>query len=399
MPTATQPNLQRETLRKIVASPHATGVQRELAQLRIAHSEDSKLLTGYLKQLLYVNRIFPTHWPAQTSGRWSTWNPPITNWPRACINTTCQALIRNMHYAGEAATPYIEHEWTDACWSIRDILLPDDDEVLLTFDHDNIEGKIHDLIVADTEAIEAHKYGFDLHTITCCHLFNMHLPVNLFNPHTFCECSNLPEGKAIITKINGYPFYDISLPRCIHCQWRSTYHWQGKDTKQRVLAKNFNHGSKYTKSKFFVRRISGIEKYGIDYAELTKLADRYIKSKSFSWRRKLDIMEHIQRSRIARSLYGFRRVFYDSSEETGREGFSHMISATVSDYNNETILKLEHLLGDSIRLLHNAHDGDKFAIKRSNVPTLATLKQVIEREISYQGRSLTMTAGVKLYGG
>ena len=108
-------------------------------------------------------------------------------------------------------------------------------------------------------------------------------------------------------------------------------------------------------------------------------------------------MDGIQRSRIARSLYGFRRIFYDSHDETGREGFSHMISSTVSDYNNETIIKFEAALSDSIRLLHNAHDGDKFAIKRDSVPSLVELKSIVEREISYQGRSLVMTAGIKLY--
>lgn len=399
MPHATALNLQRETLRKIAQSKTATAVQKELCQLRIAHSEDSKLLTGYLRQLLHVNRIFPTHWPAQTSGRWSTWNPPVTNWPRACINTTCQATLRNLDYAGEYPG-YIEHEWTDVCWSIRDILLPDDDEVLLTFDHDNIEGKIHDLIVDDKEAIQAHQQGYDLHTITCCNIFNMHLPPNLFNPHAFCECDDLQTDASAYFQRRAsvlQPFIDPTIHRCVHCQWRTVYHWQGKDTKQRVLSKNFNHGSKYTKSKFFVRRIHGIEKYGVNYNELTKLAEKYITSKSFAWRRKVAIMDGIQRSRIARSLYGFRRIFYDSHDETGREGFSHMISSTVSDYNNETIIKFEATLGDSIRLLHNAHDGDKFAIKRDSIPTLSELKAIIEREISYQGRSLIMTAGVKLY--
>lgn len=74
-----------------------------------------------------------------------------------------------------------------------------------------------------------------------------------------------------------------------------------------------------------------------------------------------------------------------------------MISSTVSDYNNETIIKFESALGDSIRLLHNAHDGDKFAIKRDSIPTIAELKSIIERKIEYQERSLVMTAGIKLY--
>jgi hypothetical protein len=350
-------NLQRDTLRKIVSSSKHSDKARELAALRIAYSEDSKLLTGYVNKLVGVQIIYPTHLPTQASGRWSTLNPPITNWPRACINPYC---VND------------EHEWTGECWSVRDILKCDNDEILITWDHDNIEGKIHDLIVNDEAAIQAHREGYDLHTLTCCDIFNMDYPSNKKNPHTSEEDS----------------------------EWRSRYNWQGKDTKQRVLAKNFNHGSKYTESFRFVHRIQGIEKYGVSYRGLEQLAKRYIASKGEAWQRKIDIMKHIREERVARTLYGFRRVFFDSSAETGREGFSHIISGTVSDYNNETLALLEKRWGDNIRLGHNAHDGDKMFLKKSAYDksnTKQDLQGIIEREIEYEGRSLTMTAGLRIY--
>ena len=355
-----QNNLQRDTLRKIINSPHASEKQRELAELRLAYSEDNKLLTGYVSKLVGTSRVYPQHLPTQTSGRWSTLNPPITNWPRECINPSCIAA---------------EHEWTDTCWSVRDILLPDSDEILITWDHDNIEGKIHDLVINDEAAIKAHAEGFDLHTITCCDIFGYDYPPDLKNPHDRKTCG----------------------------EWISKYNWQGKDTRQRVLAKNFNHGAKYTESYKFVHNIKGIERYGVNYKQLEQLAIKYIKSKGAAWDRKLAIMQEIRENRIARSLYGFRRVFFDSSAESGRQGFSHMISATVSDYNNETLAKLERLFGERVRLLHNAHDGDKIAVKRSlfnGEPYESgkqALKDIIERPIEYQGRSLIMTAGIKIY--
>lgn len=352
--TVKSENLQRDTLRKIISSPKSTPRQVELAQLRLVYSEDNTLLTDTVNKLVGVKRLYLHHLPTQTSGRWSTW---ITNWPRACINQDC---------------PRREHEWTDTCWSVRDILLPDSDEILITWDHDNIEGKIHDLIVNDSEAIQAHSEGFDLHTITCCNIFGMDYPSNLKNPHTAAE----------------------------DAEWRSKYNWQGKDTKQRVLAKNFNHGAKYTESFRFVHRIQGIEKYGVAVKSLESLAKRYIASKGDAWQRKLAIMQAIRKERIARTLYGFRRIFFDSSAETGREGFSHMISGTVSDYNNETLKLIEKDMGDAVRLLHNAHDGDKIAVKRSvalSVGFKEALKEMIERPITYEGRSLTMTAGIKIY--
>lgn len=362
-------------MRKILGNKKYSDKQQELAKLRIMYSEDQKLLTGYVERLVGVGRVYPRHLPTQASGRWSTLDPPVTNWPRGCINPACQThIIQERELDPFELYSNFEHEWTDMCWSVRDIFLSDSDEVLITWDHDNIEGKIHDIIVNDEAAITAHKEGFDLHTITCCDIFSYDYPFDKKNPHSSEQDK----------------------------EWRKRYNWQGKDTKQRVLAKNFNHGSKYTESYKFVHRIQGIEKYGVDYGRLEQLAKRYIQSKGDAWQNKLDIMARIRSERISRTLYGFRRVFFDSSAETGREGFSHMISGTVSDYNNETLRLISCWLNDGVRLLHNAHDGDKIAVKRAVVDNTwrfeERLKRLIEREVEYEGRGLIMTAGVKVYG-
>ena len=98
----TKQDLRRDTLRKL-QSKDKTG----LIDLRLQYSEAHKLLTGYINKLVNVNRIYPHHLPTQASFRWSTLNPPITNWPRACVNPDCVST---------------EHEWTEQCWSVRDIL-------------------------------------------------------------------------------------------------------------------------------------------------------------------------------------------------------------------------------------------------------------------------------------
>jgi len=410
MPTklSNQRNLQRETLRKLQHHPTMSTTVKQLAMLKVAFSEDSKLLTSYVANLVSVQRIYPRHLPTQASGRWSTLDPPITNWPRQCIEPSCQKRLQNEIY-GVGHVGYIEHEWTDHCWSIRDILLPDDDEILVSWDHDNIEGKIHDIIVNNVKALKAHREGLDLHTITCCTIFGYPLPSNLHNPHTSCDCTILGEEctDTHMSGVSGVPNNtDTGVHRCVHCLWRSRVNWQGKDTKQRVLAKNFNHGSKYTESYKFVHRIKGIEQYGIAYEQLEELAKVYIKANQEAWDAKLAIMADIRKEKMARSLYGFRRKFFTSDAETGREGFSHMISGTVSDYNNQTILAMDSWIGDSCTLLHNAHDGDKFAIKKawldvhysSNIDQFKSdLRGIVERPISYQGRTLVMTAGMKVH--
>ena len=395
-------NLQRDTLRKIQSSASASDIKKQLAALRIAYSEDSKLLTGYLNKLQHVNRIFPRFLPTQASGRTSTIDPPIPNWPRACIEPACQQRLRDTIY-GEDHLGYIEHEWSEQCWSVRDILLPDNDEILITWDHDNIEGKIHDIIVNDQEAIQAHQDGLDLHTITCCNVFGYQYPPDLHNPHTKCTC-----GRHSISTTDNLDIsrdmdtFNARFHKCIHCLWREKHKWRGKDGKDRNIAKQMNHGSKYTKTWRFVYRIKGIEQYGINYTDLDRLAKRYIESKGEAWERKLAIMDSIRRKQISRTLYGFRRIFFDSTDETAREGFSHMISGTVSDYNYITLDMLEKQYGAAIRMMHNAHDGDKMALHKDvyvgheeEVHTF--LKQSIERPLTYEGRTLTMTAGIKVH--
>jgi hypothetical protein len=255
---------------------------------------------------------------------------------------------------------------------------------MILWDHDNIEGRIHDLIVNDQEALQAHTEGYDLHTITCCKIFSYDLPQDLKNPHNSIQ--------------------DVL--------WRTEYNWQGKDTKQRVLAKNFNHGSKYTETYKFVYKIQGIEQYGISYTNLESLAKQYIASKGDVWLRKLAIMDRIRKDKCSRTLYGARRLFFPLTKEQyaecGRQGFSHMISGTVSHYNYTTLNMLDDMLDGEVYqqipsnpntwMSHNAHDGDKVFIKKDMVPSKEELLKIIERDVEYEGRSITLTAGVKVYG-
>lgn len=353
MPRTAKQSLSREVLRK-KSQTETDAVKKELIALKIQYSIYFKLLTGYLKQIQGKKIIHPNLLPTQASFRWSVFNPPITNWPRSCINPSC---------------PQEDHESTENCWSVRDILTVKSDEVLFTWDHDDIEGRIHALIVNDDIALDAYRQSHDLHTIMCCRIFRYPFPKDKVNPHS--------------SEIDK--------------EWRAQVKWQGKDTTQRVLAKNMAHGSKYSRTYRFVNVIPNTERFGLKKKDLEIIAKEYIKSKGESWHRKLEIMDEIQRARIARTLQGARRLFYTSNPETGREGFSHMISGTASLYNNETLITLQRELGDSFRLIHNAHDGDKIAIKKDNYPGKEWLKSKIERFLAHEGQKVLLTASVKEY--
>lgn len=346
-------DLRRDTLIKLQQKFDFESPEYKMIDIRLEYSQKSKLLTSYINNLVNVDRIHPTHLPTQSSFRWSTLNPPLTNFPRACIEPNC---------------PEGEHEWTEQCWSVRDIVLPDEDEVLVSWDHDNIEGRIHDLYLNDIENLKAHEQGLDLHTITCCKMFGMTLPQNLIDPH------KAPEDAA----------------------WRTKYAWQGKDTQRRVMAKNFNHGSKFTINPKFVYAIPNIEKYGVDRKELIHMAELYMAFKKVIFDRKKKVMQQIKKDKIARNLQGAKRTFYDSSEHTAKEGFSFVISSTVSLYNNETLIMMSRRF-PSFRLIHNCHDGNKVCFHKDEVPSMTELRSIIERPMRYEGREVMLTAGIKVH--
>lgn len=347
-------DLQRDTLKALQHKYDPTSLEFKVIALRLEYSEKSKLLTGYVNNLVEMERIHPRHLPTQSSFRWSTIGPPLTNFPRECINPSCLDG---------------EHEWEEPCWSLRDIVLPDHNEVLVTWDHDDAEGRVYALCLNDKEDLVAYQEGFDLHTITCCGLFDMALPTNLKNPHTSVEDT----------------------------AWRSTYNWQGKDTLARVMAKGFKHGSKYSVSHLFVRSIKNVEQYGRTMKEMEQKAKEYLLLKKDTVEKKKEVMASIKRSKVARNLYGAKRQFYDGSEHTAKEGFSFMISSTVSLYNNMSLIMLKKQF-PQCRLIHNCHDGDKIAFPKSDVPSLQELKSVIERPVYWDGREVMMTASINIKG-
>ena len=97
-------------------------------------------------------RIHPGMLPTQASGRWSTVDPPLVNFPP----------------------------------SLSDSIMPDEGTYWLHWDWRSIELLIASAYCGDTAVLEAFYKGWDLHTITCCQIFKHSLPPDLVNPHG-CE--------------------------------------------------------------------------------------------------------------------------------------------------------------------------------------------------------------------
>ena len=384
-------SVNRDALQLYVTKGQHEAWQHELAQLRLNYSEIATLDHSFVASLENKARIYPTILPTQASGRWSYLNPPLSGFPKKCINPAC---------------PVGHHSRTKDCWDMRDCFLPDDGTFWIEFDLDAIEHKIYCLILDWKERLSDMATGIDIHTPVTCQLFQLPLPSNLQDPHT------APEDAT----------------------WRETVHWQGKDDPRRTMSKNFTYGAQYfyvqlargsTKPRLprrqyrgllynpeFVYSIPHIQSYRIPNSvgelvvpDYLQLAIRFVESNSEIQRRKALWMEKICREKVVRTLYGGRRLFWLANEDTAKVGFNHIMQGTVASYINETAILLQKAFPESY-LVHNKHDSLKWAFpylscstieqERQRATTLGLVKKHVERSLSYQDRSIKVTATFKI---
>src|SRR3990167_6326419 len=64
------------------------GTESNLLDARLAFM-DVEGVRRYLEGMAEVDRVYPDFLPTQKSGRWSTTDPPLVNFPSVCINQGC----------------------------------------------------------------------------------------------------------------------------------------------------------------------------------------------------------------------------------------------------------------------------------------------------------------------
>lgn len=373
------PTINKNALKQLLDTASVSTVARRIAELRLEYSECTHLLNHFLKKVSNEPRIHPRMLPTQNSGRWSTVDPPLTNFPKKCINPEC---------------PPERHRKTNDCWSMRDLILPDPGELWIEFDLNAVEARIFALLFHWQERLDEFTHDYDIHTPVCCQLFKLPQCSNRVDPHS------APEDEA----------------------WRQAIKWQGKDDKRRTIGKNLTFGGQYfyiaydpSRSRVrrplryhegliynpeFVLTIPDIDTYGLEREELIELAHQFVISTTAIQVKRAHMMADIQRRRVARSLYGFRRIFFTSSQETAKEGFNHVVQSTVVDFINETAIQLAQTYPDS-HLIHNAHDNLKWAFPWSGQESeahtyLQAVKALVERPLEYDSVSVPITGTFKV---
>ena len=386
----------RDDIAAYLARGKGDNVQRRLAELRLAYSEIGTLSNTFLSALEGVERVTPTILPTQASGRWSYLDPPLSGFPKKCVNPDC---------------PEYHHEKTKDCWGVRDCFIPDEGTFWIEHDLDAVEHRIYALILQWENRIKALLSGVDIHTPVTCSLFNLPLPINLLNPHTGEE--------------------DV--------KWRTETSWQGKDDTRRTMSKNFTYGGQY----FYVRlarknekirkpyRISNglvynpnyvysipniqsykvidTDPYSPNYGKLIipnyeVLAVNFVEDKENNeiQKRKAEVMEKCRRDKCSRTLYGGRRYAWFGSQDAAKALFNHIIQGTVASYINESVILLQREFPESY-IIHNQHDSLKWAFEYKlgnkvvqEQDTLDKVRKLCQRSFDMGQYSMPITATFKI---
>ena len=291
------------------------GVESVTLDARLAYTEIEGV-ARYVRMMHGVLRVYPGMLPTQASGRWSTTGPPLVNFPSDCVNPACSEG---------------EHPVTPQCWSARDTVGPDSGWWWLHYDLDAIEGKVADADAGDTEALEAYAKGWDVHTIRACRAFKHSLPPDLTK-----QCHTTESCRA----------------------WRESWvpAWSGVEDRRRHLIKTLGYATQYALSPKGVLQARDIEKLDLTPDELVRFAKVYLQSRPVLVARKNVVWDECARAGVSYSWYGRRRRLYGDWETRAKEGWSHRVSATVTDLQNEALIAITRAF-PACHLVLNSHDG------------------------------------------
>lgn len=288
-----------------------------------------------------VNRVHPHYLPTQASGRWSTTEPPIPNFPKACLRVDCP------HPKPHA--PVDEN-----CWEADRVFLIDPGEYTLTWDKDAIEARVNAVLTEDVDMIKAFVDGLDLHTINACHTFGLPLPSNLVDPH------KSPED----------------------APWRELVSWGLKEDLRRRTQKVITFGTFYGPDETAVLGAKGVEELGISREELLERTRIYLNNKPCLLKAKERYWTEFIKNPIARTYWGRRLQCYPTRKEkedwlsslgrfhagkgsmkpgdAQKKLWNFLHQGFVAGHINRTIIAIKRRWPEA-RLVYNKHDSLKFA--------------------------------------
>lgn len=286
--------------------------------------------------------VHPSFLPTQATGRWRVTEPPIINFPDPAK-------------AEKKELP-----------DIRGCFIPWPGTYWLCFDWQALHGRFMAMASNDEMDMQAFRDGLDIHTMTTCQVFHYPLPSNLVDPHGSLEDAD----------------------------WRAKLKWLGSGDRRRHAMKTVRYTLYNAYDEKGVLESQGLEELGISMNEILKYARLYLKAKSNMVDYKKTYCDDAIEKRIARSVYGRRRVLRGSDYKTlFKAAISHWLQGTEVDMLEQTMVECTQLFPECW-MAYPSHDGLKLAFPES-IPkqvALAGCKPIVERERTINGNTLPMTA-------
>jgi hypothetical protein len=343
----------------------AEGWDSEMIRYRLGYAAAESVLK-YLRPLIGLDRVHCHYLPTQKSGRWSTTNPPLANFSPGCISPAC--LREEWHVARSTA----------ACWSLRDLVVPDPGSWFLKFDFNAIEAKLAAAFSDDEEDLALFAMDADIHTITMCRMFGFPEPPDIMDPHRAESCR----------------------------QWRADLRWDGKDDWRRVGSKTCRFSLAYAigasgiheaKDAQELARLAGVDRKGLE-----AIAQKYLDSKPGLVAWKYRTFTQIMKTSEVRTFLGRRKRLFVSEEECQRwlayrrpgdackQGLNHLCQASVADIMNLTITAIKRCWPSS-RFGYQSHDG-LLTCWPNSVDPFPAIKEVVEKVWKINGHDVKLTA-------
>lgn len=332
------------------------GVDSDVARARLEWS-DAESIARYVRPLVGESSIKPNVLPtAQVQGRWSTTDPPRITWPdHDAAKCGCDPQAWCPRAVREIVTP-----WPDTWWWKGDA--------------DAVEARIAAALTKDTDDLDAFAHGWDIHTATACGMFELPLPP-------------VRSKKAI-----------MSGPECE--EWRQIVKWGGESDRRRHGCKSFRYAWQYAIDERGVLAVKSLHTLGLSTDEIVAYAKKYKQSKpGFFTARHAHMLRCVEHKEARTFLGRLRRLWGNphrpaDRKEMMKEGWSHMVSGSVSDITNIIVNDIySHPdFGGQCEFISNGYDSLEMSFPCNLTPdfVIPRVKEIVNRTWDIMGTKMLL---------
>lgn len=272
------------------------------ARLRVMEAEGVR---RYAAQLT-GDRVYPSFTPTQRTGRISTADPPVANWP-------------SPEKAARRGLPTLSR-----------VLTPDPGEYWLGWDWSAMHARILAVEAQVRCDLEAFEYGWDLHVMNACQIWGWPPPPN--------RCRrDAPEN----------------------AEWREAV---GYDERKRHLAKTAYFAILNGLSAQSVLEAHEVVELGLRESELLHAAERLIAARPEMTRWKIALGERASRAgRVVSPVAGWSRMIVGEGRDRYKIAVASYLQGVESDILKLSLIRI-HEVAPYVRLVMTRHDAGLLAV-------------------------------------